>query len=86
MRIDVMPVATEKQIVEIEETANHVWHNYYKDIFSTQQISYMLEKYHSREALKRQMEEGYIYYMLFSDGNFAGYMCYKMYSDHAFIS
>ncbi len=86
MRIDVMPVATEKQIVEIEETANHVWHNYYKDIFSTQQISYMLEKYHSREALKRQMAEGYIYYMLFSDGNFAGYMCYKMYSDHAFIS
>ena len=35
MRIDVMPVATEKQIVEIEETANHVWHNYYKDIFFT---------------------------------------------------
>ena len=34
MRFDVMPVATEKQISEIEKTANNVWHNYYRDIFS----------------------------------------------------
>jgi len=86
MKFDVMPVATEKQIVEIEEAANHVWHNYYRDIFSTQQIEYMLKKYHSKEALKKQIEDGYIYYMLFSDGNFAGYMCYKVYHDHVFIS
>ena len=41
MRFDVMPVATEKQIVEVEQAANHVWHNYYKDIFSPEQIEYM---------------------------------------------
>ena len=86
MKFDVMPVATEKQIVEIEKAANHVWHNYYKDIFSPQQIDYMLEKYHSKEALKDQMAHGYIYHMLISDGHFAGYMCYKLYHDHAFIS
>lgn len=86
MRFDVMPVATEKQIVEIEEAANHVWHNYYRDIFSPQQIDYMLKKYHSKDALKQQMSEGYIYFMLISDGNFAGYMCYKLYHDYAFIS
>ncbi len=86
MKFDVMPVATEKQIVEIEEAANHVWHNYYRDIFSPQQIDYMLEKYQSKEALKRQMSEGNIYFMLISDGSFAGYMCYKMYSDYVFIS
>ena len=34
MRFDVMPVATEKQIIEIEEAAHYVWHNYYKDVFS----------------------------------------------------
>ena len=86
MKFDVMPVATEKQIVEIEEAANHVWHNYYKDIFSPQQIDYMLKKYHSKDALKKQMSEGFIYYMLFSDGNFAGYMCYKLNHDHVFVS
>lgn len=86
MKFDVMPVATEKQIIEIEEAANHVWHNYYRDIFSPQQIDYMLKKYQSKDALKRQMSDGYIYFMLISDGHFAGYMCYKLNSDHIFIS
>ena len=33
-----MPVATEKQIIEVEEAAYNVWHNYYRDIFSKEQI------------------------------------------------
>lgn len=86
MRFDVMPVATEKQIIEIEKAANQVWHNYYKDIYSEEQIDYMLQKYHSREALKQQMAEKYVYYMLLSDGDFAGYLCFKMFSDHVLIS
>ena len=76
MRFDVMPVATEKQILEVEEAANHVWHNYYKDIFSEEQIDYMLEKFQSREALKAQISNGYVYYMILADGELAGYMCY----------
>ncbi len=86
MRFDVMPVATEKQIIEIEEAAHYVWHNYYKDVFSKEQIDYMLEKFQSRNALKQQMSEGYIYYMLMSDGNLAGYTCVLLKSDYACIS
>ncbi len=86
MRFDVMPVATEKQILEVEEAANHVWHNYYKDILSEEQIAYMLRKFQSKEAMKQQIENGYIYYMLISDGVLAGYMCYVLESDHVFLS
>lgn len=86
MRFDFMPVVTEKQIIEIEETANNVWHNYYKDIFSSEQIDYMLKKYQSRESLRRQMEDKYIYYMLLADGELAGYLCFKLFSDYVFIS
>lgn len=86
MRFDVMPVATEKQIIEVEEAANHVWHNYYKDIFSPEQIRYMLEKYQSREALKNQMSQGYIYYMLLADEKLAGYMCVLTQSDYMFLA
>lgn len=86
MRFDVMPVATEKQIVEVEQAANHVWHNYYKDIFSPEQIEYMLEKYQSKEALKRQMSEGYIYYMLLADEKLAGYMCLLPQSDYVYLA
>ena len=86
MRFDVMPVATEKQISEIETAANHVWHNYYKDIYSPEQIDYMLEKYQSRAALRQQIANHNIYYMLLVDGEFAGYLCFKNYGDHFFIS
>lgn len=86
MRFDVMPVATEKQILEVEEAANHVWHNYYKGILSEEQIDYMLDKFQSREALKEQIANGYIYYMVMADGNLAGYMCYIVENDHVFLS
>lgn len=86
MRFDVMPVATEKQIIEVEEAANHVWHNYYKDIFSSEQIDYMLEKYQSRAALRKQLSEGYVYYMLLSDDKLAGYMCILPQSDYVYLA
>ena len=86
MRFDVMPVATEKQIVEVEEAAYNVWHNYYKEIFSKEQIDYMLKKYQSKDALKKQMADKYIYYMLLSDGELAGYICFKIFPEYIFIS
>ncbi len=86
MRFDVMPVATEKQIIEVEQAANHVWHNYYKEIFSKEQIEYMLEKYQSKEAVRKQMAEGYMYYMLLADEKLAGYMCVIPKNDHVYLS
>ncbi len=86
MRFDVMPVATDKQVKEIEEAAYNVWHNYYKDIFPPEQIDYMLGKYQSKEALRRQMSEGYIYYMLLADDKLAGYMCLLPQSNAVFLS
>lgn len=86
MRFDVMPVATEKQIKEVVDAAYNVWHNYYKDIFTTEQINYMLEKYQSHDALRKQMSEGYIYYMLLADNQLAGYMCVLVQSSYLFLA
>ena len=46
----------------------------------------MLEKYQSRAALKKQMSEGYIYYMLLSDMELAGYMCLLVQSNYIYLS
>lgn len=85
MRFDVMPVVTEKQLIEVEEAAKNVWHNYYRDIFSQEQIEYMLEKFQSRSAMKEQMKNGYIYYMLLSDEELAGYMCLHLKGDYVYL-
>lgn len=81
-----MPVVTEKQLLEIEEAACNVWHNYYKDIFSPEQIDYMLKKFQSKDAMKAQMSEGNIYFMLLADGKLAGYMCVLLQSNHVYLS
>ena len=46
----------------------------------------MLKKYQSKEALYKQMQEGYIYYMLMVDGELAGYMCILLQSDCVYLS
>lgn len=86
MRFDVMPVATEKQINEVVKAAYNVWHNYYKKIYSEEQIDYMLEKYQSHDALRKQMSEGYIYYMLLADNQLAGYMCVLVQSNYLYLA
>ena len=45
----------------------------------------MLEQYQSEHALKKQMSDGYIYYMLLSDDKLAGYMCIHLHRDHVFL-
>ena len=37
-------------------------------------------------ALKKQIEDRNIYYMLLVDGQLAGYLCFKNHGDHIFIS
>ncbi len=85
MKFDVMPVATEKQIKEVEETAKYAWYEHYKDIISQEQIDYMLEHYQSSDAVRRNMSEGYIYYMIMADGELAGYICVLLQSDYALV-
>lgn len=86
MKFDVMPVATEKQMNEIEQIASDIWYNDYKNIFPPEQIDYMLQKYQSKAAMKKQMAEHTIYYMLFSDNCFAGYVAFQAHHDHIFIN
>ena len=80
-----MPVATEKQIREIENTARGVWHGCYRDIFSDEKIRYLLQKFQSEDALKQQIRDNYIFYMLLVDNELAGYLCFKNNGDHIFI-
>ncbi len=85
MRFDVMPVATEKQILEASQDAQNICRNYYKEIFPKDQLEYMLKLYHSKEAVKKQIEQGYIHMMLLLDGETIGYMEYYIQNDCLYL-
>lgn len=76
MRLDIMPIATAKQIVDMEQAARNIWIDYYKDIFPKDQIEYMLNLFHSQEAIEKQIENGTIYMVLMFGEEPIGYMNY----------
>lgn len=78
---------TEDDLHKIARLATVVWHEHYKDILSKEQIDYMVEKFQSFDAMKKQIsEEGYQYLMLENGGGLAGYIGYHMEENSLFLS
>lgn len=57
----------------IRELARRVFPVTYRDILSAQQIDYMMEWMYSPESIRRQMEDGHIYLLVYDGGECAGY-------------
>lgn len=56
--------ADEKDIELIAKLARLIWHEYYPDIISVEQINYMLKKMYSPKSLSEQMQKGDTFYMI----------------------
>ncbi len=85
MKFDVMPVATERQIEEIEAVAVHAWRECYQGMYPERQLTDMFETLQSKDAMRRLMREGQIYYMLLVDNQFAGYLSFRHNGNHIFL-
>lgn len=69
-----LKVEDEKDIEQVAELAHEIWNEHYHELLGSEQISYMLDKFQSAGALKEQISEGYEYYLIKKDGEFAGYI------------
>lgn len=80
-------VTKSEQIEEMAQIADEIWHEHYIDLLSKEQIDYMVEKFQSSHAIKRQQkEEGYQYFLVEEDGEYAGYMGIKPEKEKLFLS
>lgn len=66
--------ASVEDIMCIHDMADVAFRHTYKDILSPDQIEYMMEWMYSPSSLRRQMEEGHVYYIAYSDGEPCGYV------------
>lgn len=64
-------------IITIESLADEIWTQHYEPIIGLKQVDYMLGKYQSFEAIKQQLEEGYIYYIAIYGETPCGYCSIK---------
>lgn len=78
---------TDDDIREIAVLAEEIWNQHFVDIIGKAQVDYMVEKFQSYPALKRQIEqEGYEYYRIFCEGLAAGYIGIHPEEDALFLS
>lgn len=65
---------TDEQLTALADAADKIWHECFPGIISDGQIDYMVEKFQSFDAMKRQIaEEGYHYFAVVIDEVIAGY-------------
>ena len=75
-----------EEIVQISKLARIIWNEHYVPIIGNQQVSYMLEKYQSENAIQQQIKEGYKYYLIYDNQVEAGYFSVQDREKKLFLS
>ena len=74
-------------IRDLAQLTSEIWHEYWVEILSPEQINYMVEKFQSEEAITKQIaEENYTYFYIEQDNNIAGYIGLSKKEDYLFLS
>lgn len=78
-------------IEKLAKMAERIWHEHYDPLIGKPQVDYMLEKFQSTETMKKQIDDGYEYYLLFPFDRFAaaapvGYFAFVRESGAIFLS
>ena len=75
--VDIVIAADVESILKIEKLANEIWSEHYTGIVSKEQIDYMLANLQSAEAIEKQIDEGYMYYLVIdNNGKEIGYLAF----------
>lgn len=70
----------------IESLAQEIWDEHYTPIIGSRQVKYMLDKFQSLSAIKSQVEEGYIYFLVGYHGSHVGYLSFMEEKNVLFLS
>lgn len=85
-KLQIIPVKNDIQIQELTILANEIWHEHFPIILTDEQIDYMVDKFQSHHALTEQLQNGYEYFQLFLEQNFAGYIGIHTEENRLFLS
>lgn len=72
MSLEIIKVKN-SEIPELAALAKEIWNQHFPPIIGQEQVDYMVEKFQSEKAMTEQIEKGYEYYFIQSDGENAGY-------------
>ena len=82
----ILPATSEKDLLDIERLACLIWTEHYTPIIGSDQVTYMLDKFQSLPAMKKQLEEGYEYFSIEEQGQLIGYIGIQPREETLFLS
>ena len=86
-RISILPVLDAVMMAQVEALAGEIWREHYVPIIGSAQVEYMLGKFQSREAIAKQVGEGYLYFIMREPGGgCAGYFAVMPDGEEIFLS
>ncbi len=75
-----------KIIAQVSTLARSIWQEHYVPMIGNEQVSYMLDKFQSTNAMEQQIAEGYKYYIILDNQIEAGYFSVKDKAEKLFLS
>ncbi|MDT0558662.1 GNAT family N-acetyltransferase [Ichthyenterobacterium sp. W332] len=69
----IIKVNSSQQINEVEVLAKVIWSSHYTPIIGAAQVTYMLDKFQSKDAIEGQISEDYEYYLIQNSNKSIGY-------------
>lgn len=84
--LEFVKVEDDSSVRKFIDIAAKVWHEYFPFLLSEEQIDYMLDKFQSFEAVKKQQNNGYEYYFILKEGEIVGYTVFALENDYLFLS
>lgn len=83
---EILPVKRDDTIARVAALADTVWREHYVPIIGAAQVDYMLERFQNAEAVRRQIGEGYDYFLIVAEGDDAGYFAVQPRRNTLFLS
>jgi len=80
-------VSTSNEINEVVKIARDIWTEYYPPIIGIDQVEYMLDNYHSKDAITNEItRDSYAYYLIKDKNRIIGYIGIQLKGDYLFLS
>ena len=84
--IEIKSAETSDDFQTLEDLATIIWTEHYTPIIGIEQVAYMLDKFQTSEAMKKQASEGMEYYLLLFNSAPTGYFAVVKKDESLFLS
>jgi len=84
--MDIKKALSEKDFKLIAELASTIWNEHYTPIIGIEQVAYMIDKFQSLDAIKKQAQDGMEYFLIFYQNVGVCYFAFTKKKESLFLS